>query len=97
MPDEMMDEMEFEAKVAAMNESDLLRFTAKQVYKINLRCEIHEKWVSRLQADIDKHTNDSDTHSKGLTKKQVGTTGGLSAIVGGAIVFVIDWLMRRNT
>lgn len=96
MPDEMMDEMEFDKAIDEMEPDVLARFIAKQVWKSNKRCETHERILKGVADQLIAHTTDEDAHSKGLTKKQVGTTGGLAAVIGGAIVFVIDWLLRRN-
>lgn len=82
MPDNFLSDMEFEQRLTDMgdNQLELIRFVARQQYQMSKLCPVHSKKIKDLE---------------NRTKKEIGTTGGIGAILGVAIASVIDYLLRR--
>ena len=79
---EMLDKMEFERELEKMGDDPvkLIKFTAWRVYEISKLCPAHLERIQSLER---------------RGKKEMGGIGGLGAVIGAAIVGVIDYLMRR--
>ncbi len=74
---EILDEMDFNKKLAEMKErGELLEFVAKQVYKISIRCPKEDERITALE---------------GQNKKMFGLTGGVSGVIGAGIVAALNW------
>jgi len=81
-PTNMLSDMEFEEKLKDMgdDQTELLKFVARNQYQSLKLCPIHEKAIKALQ---------------NRTKKELGATGGIGAILGVAIATALDYLLRR--
>ena len=81
MPDNMLDEMEFEKRLKEMPDRQLLEFVAHQTYEVCRDVTFQEKRIMALE---------------NINKKYFGITGGISAIIGGAIIAVINYFFNKN-
>lgn len=77
------EEMEFEQHISAMNDRQLLEFTARQVYSVQRLCPVHGERISELEK-ADK--ND---------KKRLGITGTISGTIVGAVIGLVDYFAKR--
>lgn len=82
MPDNMLSDMEFESRLNELgdNQTELIKFIARQQYQMSKLCPIHDKKIKALQ---------------NRTKREMGATGGIGAFIGVSIAAVIDYFMRR--
>jgi hypothetical protein len=78
----MLDSMEFEQHLQEMGDDQLalLKFVARQQYTMSQLCPLHDRRLRKLE---------------NRTKKELGTTSGISAFLGVVIGAAIDYLMRR--
>ena len=78
----MLSDMDFEQKLNEQgdNQAELLKFVARNQYQMSKLCPIHSKKIEKLE---------------NRTKKELGATGGIGAIIGVAIASVIDYFMRK--
>lgn len=81
MPDHnILNELEFEKHIAALSDRGLIEFVAREQYRMSRLCPIHDRDIKALQH---------------RSRKELGATGGLGAILGVAIAGVIDYFLRR--
>ena len=82
MADKILSDMDFEQHLQEMGDDQLalLKFVARQQYSMSLLCPLHDKRLKNLE---------------NRTKKEIGVTGGISAIVGGAIIAAINYFTSR--
>ena len=81
---EFLSDMDFEQKLNEMgdNQTELIRFIARQQYQTSKLCPVHNQRISKLEAK---------------TKKETGVVGGVGAAVGIVIASAIDFFMRRGS
>lgn len=77
---EFISDMQLEERLQAMNDRQLLEFTARQVYDVTGVVGKHDKRIKVLE---------------GRGKKETGITGGLGAVVGAAVVAVVNYFTGR--
>ena len=78
----MLSDMDFEHRLNEMgdNQTELIKFIARQQFQMSKLCPIHEKQIKAIQH---------------RTKKEIGASGGIGAVLGVVIATVIDFLLRR--
>ena len=81
MPDNILDEMEFDKRLKEMPDRQLLEFVAHQTYEVCRDVTLQEQRITSLE---------------NVNKRAFGITGGISAILGGAIIAVINYFFNRN-
>ena len=72
--------LDFEEHIHTMDDRSLLEFVARQQYETSKLCPIHAREIKALQS---------------RTKKELGATGGIGAILGVAMATALDYLLRR--
>ena len=77
----MLDNMEFEQQIKHMEDRELLEFTARQAYNSCILTADNKHRICILE-------------KRG--KKTASITSGASAILGGALVTLVDFLLRRG-
>ena len=77
-----LNEMEFEQRLEEMGADQLalLKFIARNQYEMSKLCPIHDRDIKHLQ---------------NRSKKEIGASGGIGAIIGAALATAIDYFMRR--
>ena len=78
----LMQDMEFEQRLNEMgdNQPELIRFIARQQYRMAKLCPVHEKKIKALE---------------NKDRKQAGAIGGIGAIIGAIMAGIVDYFMRR--
>ncbi len=78
----MLSDMEFEERLQQLgdNQLELLKFVARNQYNMSKLCPIHSKKIEKLES---RH------------RKELGTTGGIGAVIGVAIASALDFFLRR--
>ena len=78
----MLTDLDFEKQLEEFGDDqiNLLKFLARQQYQTQKLCPIHSKKIEKLES---RH------------RKELGTTGGIGAMIGVAIASAIDYLWRR--
>lgn len=80
MPNHILNELEFEQHISQLNDRGLIEFVARQQYHMSKLCPIHDKEIKAL---------------KKRSKKGMGISGGIGAFLGGIIVAISDYFLRR--
>ena len=75
-----LNDLELEQAIKQMDDRQLLEFTARQTYDVSNLSANHEKRIYRLES---------------RTKKEIGASGGIGAVLGIAIASAIDFFLRR--
>ena len=80
---EILNDMEFESHLAEMgdNQLELIKFVARQQYKMSKLCPIHNKRIKALE---------------NKDKKMFGLTGGVGGIIGAIVASIIDYFARKS-
>lgn len=81
MADDILGDLEFEQLITGMDDRGLLEFVARQQHAMSKICPDHDTRLKRVE---------------GRRKKSLGASGGIGAVVGAAIVGVIDYFARRG-
>ncbi|GAG90101.1 unnamed protein product, partial [marine sediment metagenome] len=71
-----LNDMEFEQHIKKLSDRQLLEFTSRQTYDISILARHNEKRISALE---------------GQSNRRTGIIGGGGAIIGAAVVAVIDY------
>lgn len=74
MPNEMLNNMEFDQYIKGTPDRELLEFVARQIWETNQRCPLHEDRI--------KVVENRDT-------RMFGVSGGIGGIISGIIVGII--------
>lgn len=82
---DLNDKLEFDNLINSKDDRKLLEFVAEQTYYTNKRCTEHTQRLCALETNIQP-----------TSKKQVIGVGGISGIIGGAIVFIIEYFATRG-
>lgn len=78
----MLSNMEFEQRLNEMgdNQTELIKFVARQQYEMSKLCPVHTIKIKALET---------------RSKKEIGASGGIGAVIGVAIAGVVDYFLRR--
>lgn len=78
----MLSDMEFEQRLTEMgdNQTELIKFVARQQFEMSKLCPIHDRDIKKLQ---------------NRNRKEIGATGGIGALFGASLAAILDYLMRR--
>lgn len=82
MANGFLSDMEFERRLNDMGDDQLalIKFVAHQQFEMSKLCPVHGKRIDKLES---------------RSRKELGAIGGATTILGGCIVGVIDFFMRR--
>lgn len=81
---EINERLEFERSIQSMSDRQVLEFTARQVYTMQLLCPIHEDRLVKLE-NLDRNG-----------KKVIGISGGIGGIIAGIIIAVVNYFTGRS-
>ena len=76
-----LNDMEFEQHIKNLSDRELLEFTARQTYDVSILAASNKKRVGKLESQSNKRS---------------GVRGGGGAMIGAAVVAVIDYFVRRG-
>ena len=79
--DNMLDDLEFEKRIAELSDRGLQEFTARQVFETRKDVSTNTKRIVKLE----KKSN-----------KIIGITGGLGSLIGAAIVAILNYFTGRS-
>ena len=80
MPDGLLNELDFEKRIAQLSDRELIEFVARQQYTVSMLCPVQDKRLTKLES---------------RTKKELGVVGGAGAFVGSAIGAVLNFFLGR--
>lgn len=86
---DISDNLEFDNLVKDKGDRALLEFVARQTYETNKRCEVHDQRLCALE-NIQTASN----------KQVVGVgslSGGITGLLGGVIVFLIEYFRTKSS
>ena len=83
MTNRILGELEFEKYIKDLTDRELIEFVARQQYEMAKLCPVHNRDIKSLK--------DKERHQRAI----VGTTGGISALIGATIGAILDYFMRR--
>jgi len=83
MSSNMLNDMDFEQKLNELgdNQTELIKFIARQQYDMSKVCPIHDKRLKKVE---------------NRTRKEAGITGGAGAVFGGLVMGAIDYFLHRG-
>ena len=81
MANGMLQDIEFEKRIKAMPDRELLEFVARQTAEVCQKVEGHEKRLKKLEQD---------------NRKLSGIIGGVSGLIAAVAVGIINWFVGRN-
>jgi len=73
--------LDFEKHITELSDRALIEFVARSQYEMSKLCPVHAKEIKALQ---------------NRSKKELGVTNSISAMIGVAIASAINYLMRRG-
>ncbi len=80
MPNEMLNELDFQNHLKDMGDRDLLEFVARQTYETNLRCPKHDQRITDLEVK-----------TKGISALSGAISGGFIS----AIIAIIEYFRMK--
>ena len=78
---EFLNDFELEKRIQGMNDRELLEFAVRQAYQASMRTASNERRIS----DLEKRNT-----------KFIGMVSGISTIIGGIIIAVINYFIKRS-
>lgn len=81
MPNGINQELDFESKIAGMQDRQLLEFVARQNYETCIRCESHNQRIIILEEG---------------SRKSSSITGGITGTIAGIIIGIISYFTNKN-
>lgn len=79
----MLNDMEFEHRLAEMgdNQTELIKFVARQQYEMSKRCPVHEQRIGKLES---------------RTKKGMAASGGAGVTITAIVWWLIELFSKRQ-
>lgn len=77
----VINELDFESKIGALKDRELLEFVARQNYETCIRCEKHNTRITALE---------------GQSKKISGVTGGITGTITAVIIGVLGYFFPKS-
>ena len=78
---EINNELEFEQHISKLTDRGLIEFVARQQSDMSKVCPAHDKTIKKVE---------------GRANKAMGASGGVGALLGGVIMWLIELFIRRG-
>ena len=87
MPNNILNEAQFETEIGKMSDRELSEFTARQLFGINRRCVLEETRIQGIEKTV--------ATLQGRDRTEFGIAGGIGTGIGAAVITLVQFLIKH--